>query len=682
MKTLITSALPYANGEVHIGQMLEYVQTDIYSRFLKLIGEDIIYMCASDMHGTPIEVNAQKAGIKPEEFANKNHEKNKKTFKKYLIGFDNYHKTHSPENEELSNYFFDKMKKKGHIVKKKVEVIYCEECNRSLPDRYVRGTCPQCGTHEQYGDVCEQCGITLKGTDLLNPKCSICGKTPITKDAEHYFFRLSNFTKKLTDWLNHNKNLQPEIKKHIFGWIEKGLEDWCISREGPYFGFKIPGEKNLYFYVWLDAPIGYVSSTKNYCDKGECDWKDYWQGKSRIIHVIGKDIIYFHFLFWPAMLMAADLNLPEDIVVHGFLTVNGQRMSKSRGTFFTAKEFAELYNPEYLRFYYAKNLSKKMTDLDLNFGDFKDTINNELVANLGNFSYRTLSFIDKNYDGEISEIEKDEELIGKVKHIVEHVEKAYHAFDFREAVKGIMEISSLGNAYFQKKEPWKDKEGAKKAVGLCANLVRSLSILIKPVLPKMSVDLEKQFGEKDLKWNKIAFDKKIKLKEAKPLFKKIEKLPEKTKKFPLKMKVAKIVDVKEHPKADKLYVLDISLGKEKRTIVAGLKRYYEPEVLKGKHIVVCVNLEPAKIRGIESNGMLLAAEDGINVTLLEAPKSKPGDDVLVEGYESDDKQITFEEFKKLDIKVINGKVVWEKSDFHTVKEEIKVEGVNDGAQIG
>ncbi|MBW2963385.1 methionine--tRNA ligase [Candidatus Woesearchaeota archaeon] len=677
MKTLITSALLYANGDVHIGHLVEYIQTDIYSRFLKLIGEDAIYICASDMHGTPIEVNAQKAGIKPEEFANKFHKKNLAAFKKFLINFDNYYTTHSKENEELSNYFFDKMQKKGHIVKKKVEVIYCEKCQRDLPDRFVRGTCPQCGTASQYGDVCESCGITLKGTDLLDPKCSICGETPVTKDAEHYFFRLSNFTKKLTDWLNQNKNLQPEIKKHIFGWIEKGLEDWCISRSGPYFGFKIPGEKNLFFYVWLDAPIGYVSSTKNYTEK----WRDYWQDKSRIIHVIGKDIIYFHFLFWPAMLMAVDFTLPDDIVVHGFLTVNSQKMSKSRGTFFTAEEFARLYNPEYLRFYYAKGLSKKMADLDLNFEDFKDTINNELVANIGNFTYRTLSFIDKNYGGKIEKIEQDQEFTKKVEHLIEHIKKSYQEFNFKEAVKNIMEISSLGNAYFQKNEPWKNKEQAQPIVGLCANLVRNISILIKPILPNISKEIEKQFKEKDLQWKDIDFKQKIKLGETKILINKIENLPHRLK-FPLTLKVAKITGVKDHPKADTLYILDIDLKTEKRQIVAGLKKHYEKEILKGKHIIVCTNIKPAKIRGIESNGMLLAAEDGINVALLEAPKSAPGTPVTVEGYDSSDREITFEDFTKLDIRVVNKKVVWENSHFHTEKEDIEVENVQNNARIG
>jgi len=680
MKNLITSALLYANGDVHIGHMVEYVQTDIYSRFMKMKGEDLIYICASDMHGTPIEVNALKAGVRPEKFAEKFHKKNLAAFKKFNISFDNYYKTHSPENEELSNYFFETLKKNGHVYKKKVKVVFCKKCDRTLPDRYVRGTCPQCGTANQYGDVCERCGITLRGTELLNPRCAICGSAPVTRDAEHYFFKLGDFTKKISEWLKKNKNLQPEIKKHIFSWIDKGLEDWCISRQGPYFGFKIPDEKNLFYYVWLDAPIGYVASTKNYCEKKKCNWKDYWQGKSRIVHVIGKDIIYFHFLFWPAMLMGVGMNLPDDIVVHGFLTVNGQKMSKSRGTFFTAEEFAGLYNPEYLRFYFAKNLSKKMADLDLNFEDFIDSVNNELISNLGNFTYRTLSFIDKNYNGKIEKIEKEKDLTVKVEHIAEHVKKAYFAFDFREAVKGIMEIASLGNSYFQKKEPWRDKKRSKPAVGLCANLVRNLIIMVKPILPGIAAELENQMKEKNLKWKDIAFNKKINLGDAKIIFNRVEKMPEKVK-FPLTLKVAKVTKVEDHPKADNLYVLDVGLGGEKRTIVAGLKRYYEKGVLKGKQIIVCVNIKPAKLRGVESQGMLLAAEDGINVALLEAPKSKPGMAVTIEGYASDSKEITFDDFKNLDIRVENGKVVWDSSHMHTEKEDIEVEGVQSGAKV-
>ena len=389
-KTVVTAALPYANAQIHVGHLVEYIQADVYVRFLRLLGEDALYICASDMHGTPIEVKAQEQGIKPKEYAQKFHKLNKETFKKYLINFDNYYHTDSKENQELAEFFFNTLKKKGFIYQQEIDIIHCPKCNRNLPDRYVKGTCPNCGTFDQYGDVCESCNLTLKGTDLINPKCSICQSPPTQKKSEHYFFQLSKFSTQLKAWLKKTP-LQPEIKNSINDWIKKGLEDWCISRDGPYFGFKIPGETNKYFYVWLDAPIGYISSTKNLTPK----WKDYWN--DQVIHVIGKDIIYFHFLFWPAMLIAAGFNPPSNLIVHGFLTVNGQKMSKSRGTFFTAEDFLKLYQPEHLRFYLTQHLSRKLSDLDLDFQDFQATINNKLVANIANFTYRTLHFAYKNY---------------------------------------------------------------------------------------------------------------------------------------------------------------------------------------------------------------------------------------------------------------------------------------------
>jgi len=340
-KILITAALPYANGSIHIGHLLEYIQADIYARFLKLQNKDVLYICASDMHGTPVEVNAQKAGIPPEKFAEKFWIEHQQDFKSFLIEFSNYYKTHSPENKELCEVFYTTLKKKGYIFRKKIHVIYCTHCERSLPDRYVKGTCPNCTTADQYGDVCENCSSVLKAINLINPHCSICGKTPIQKESEHYFFTLSKFSVQLKQWLSQ-ANFQPEVRNWLQEWMNKGLEDWCISRDAPYFGFEIPGSKKetgetKYFYVWMDAPIGYISSTKNYTDKHKTTWEAYWK-KGEIYHFIGKDISYFHFLFWPAMLMAMDIPLPK-LTVHGFITVNGQKMSKSRGTFFTAKDF-------------------------------------------------------------------------------------------------------------------------------------------------------------------------------------------------------------------------------------------------------------------------------------------------------------------------------------------------------
>jgi methionyl-tRNA synthetase len=676
-KIIATSALLYANGPVHIGHMLEYVQTDIFVRFLKLIGKDALYICASDMHGTPIEVKAQEQKTTPKKFAQKYHKLNQETFKKYLINFDNYYHTDSKENQELSNYFFNTLKKKGHIKKKQIEVIYCPKCNRNLPDRYVKGTCPNCGAYDQYGDICENCNLILKGTDLLNSRCAICQTSPIKKESEHYFFQLKKFENKLKTWLKKTP-LQPEIKNSIKEWLNKGLEDWCISRDGPYFGFKIPGEKNKYFYVWLDAPIGYISSTKNYCDKHKLNWKNCWN-KGNITHVIGKDIIYFHFLFWPAMLMAVDFTLPKDIVVHGFLTVNGQKMSKSIWTFFTAEDFLKLYPPEHLRFYYAQHLSKKLSDLDLDFEDFKTTINNKLVANLANFCYRTLSFLYKNYQGKIIK-SSEPKLEKETQALVKKIEQSYQEFNFKEAVANILKVSDIGNIYFQKAEPWKDISNSQRKVSFCVNLVRNLSILIKPVLPNFSQEIESITNSKNLTWKDLNFKFTGKINKPKILVQKIEKLPQAAI-FPLDMKIGKIEEVKDHPDADSLYLMKVDFKTEKKQVVAGLKKYFQKETLKNKLAVFCMNLKPAKIRGKLSEAMVLAADDGKNVSLLEAEHSQPGDEVTLEGYQNNTKQITFDDFKKIRMEVKNGQVFHKTKHLKTDKEDISVRGVKDGAVI-
>ncbi|MFH1682576.1 MAG: methionine--tRNA ligase [Candidatus Woesearchaeota archaeon] len=672
-KTIITAALPYANAPIHIGHLIEYVQADVYSRFLKLLGEDVIYICASDMHGTPIEVKAHEQGMKPKEYALKFHEQNKKTFQKYLVNFDNYYHTDSKENQELAESFFKKLKDNGYIYQKEMETIYCLKCERNLPDRYVKGTCPNCGTYDQYGDICESCNLTLKGTDLLNPRCSLCQGTPVKKDSEHYFFKLSKFSAKLKKWLKDTP-LQQEIRNSINEWITKGLEDWCISRDGPYFGFKIPGEDDKYFYVWMDAPIGYISSTKNYTKK----WEEYWKGK--VIHVIGKDIIYFHFLFWPAMLMGAGYNPPSDIVVHGFLTVNGQKMSKSRGTFFTAEEFLKLYDPEYLRFYYAQHLSKKLSDLDLDFEDFQTVINNRLLANLGNFCYRTLSFTDKNYAGKVIEIHPEEKLIQEIDQLIAGIKQDYLDFNYKEALAKILKISDQGNIYFQKAEPWKDAALSHSRVSFCVNLVRNLGILIKPVMPVFSAELEKQLNEKELLWKDLNFKFTGKISKPKILIKKIEEVPQAAV-FPLNLKVGQIFEVKDHPNADSLYVMQVDFGKEKRQIVAGLKKYFTHDDLLGKKVVFCVNLKPAKLRGQESQGMTLAADDGQNVAILEAVDSNPGDLATFEGFENNQQQITFDDFKKLKMLVRGKQVCYGTKHLKTVHESISVTGVKDGAMI-
>jgi methionyl-tRNA synthetase len=684
-KILVTSALPYANGPIHIGHLVEYIQTDIFVRFLKLVGKDAIYCCADDTHGTPIEIAAKKEGIIPEELIGRYHKEHLRDFTSFHIKFDSYYSTNSDENKKFSDLIFTKAKEKGLIYQKDVELTFCEKCGRFLPDRYVKGKCPKCGAEDQYGDVCEECNSTYKTVDLVEPYCTVCGTAPIRKISKHYFFKLSSFSDKLKKWLEHNKKLQPEIKNYVLNWIKEGLQDWDISRDGPYFGFKIPNEENMYYYVWLDAPVGYIASSQNYCKQNKLDaLDDYWQSKeSEIIHFIGKDIIYFHFLFWPAMLMASDFKVPDDIVVHGFLTVNGEKMSKSRGTFFTAEEFASKYNPEYLRFYYGKVLSKKMADIDLDFDDFKDTVNNEMVGNLGNFCYRVLSFLNKFFDSKVGVIDENKELISKIDAKVKKIKEAYARCNTNEAIKEIMAVSDLGNRYFQKNEPWKlvksDKEKAHKVLGTCVNIVKNLSILIQPVLPKFSEKVWKQIDVEPLNWNNIDYSiVNQKVNSAKIIIDKVQEVEKKT--FPLDLKVGKVVSVEEHPEADKLYVLEVDLDREKRQLVAGVRQYYKKEELLNKKIVVVCNLKPAKLRGVVSQGMLLAASKGKEVKILEAEKSKPGSKVEFEGLENSSTEVTIDQFSKIKMKVKDKKVIFDNRILKSGKEDIKAD-IADGAKI-
>ena len=678
--------MPYANGPIHVGHLVEYIQTDIFVRFLKLTGKDVIYCCADDTHGTPIEIKAQQLGLKPEQLVEKFHQEHQQDFSKFLIHFDSYYSTNSPENKEFSDLIFNRLNKKGYIYKKNVKITYCTHCKRNLPDRYVKGECPKCHAKDQHGDSCESCGATYKTVDLIEPYCTICrSKNTITqKESEHYFFKLSAFSDFLKKWLTQNKKLQPEISNYILDWIKKGLEDWDITRDGPYFGFNIPGEKDKYYYVWLDAPIGYIASTANYCKQNKLDaLKDYWESKtSEIIHFIGKDIIYFHFLFWPAVLKGANLKLPNYLVVHGFLTVKGEKMSKSRGTFLTAQEFAEQYNPEHLRYYYAKVLSRKMADINLDFKDFQDGINNELVGNLGNFCYRILSFLEKNFSGEIRKIKKEEKLVKEITEKIKETEKSYADVNFKEVVKNILYISSLGNKYFQDQKPWElvktDKEETQKIVGFCANIAKNLAILTAPLLPNFAEELQKQLNVKDLTWKDLNFKlENHTMGKAKILVGKVEEKEHQP--FPLNIKVAKIISVEDHPNAEKLLVLKIDLGTETRQLVAGLKGHYSKEELEGKKIAVLTNLKPAKLRGIESQGMLLAGDDGKNIGLLAPKKSEVGDSIVWNSLKNGTAQITIDDFAKIKIEVKDKKAVIDGIPLRTQKEEIVVEKVSHGS---
>ncbi len=599
LRTIITAALPYANGPIHIGHLLEYIQADIYSRFLKLSGEDALYICASDMHGTPIEINAQKAGQKPEIFVEKYWLEHQADFKSFLIHFDNYYKTHSPENKELAEFFYSTLKKKGLIYRKIIQVMYCDHCKRSLPDRYVKGICPHCQAADQYGDVCEKCGSVLKSVDLINPYCIICNNKPRLKDSEHYFFKLSNFAKELKTWFDSAaSHIQPEVRNWLERWFEKGLDDWCVSRDAPYFGFEIPDSKKetgetKYFYVWLDAPIGYISSTKNYCDNHKLDWKDYWY-HGQVQHFIGKDIAYFHLLFWPAMLIGVGLPLSQ-VNIHGFITVNGEKMSKSRGTFLTAKDFLKLYTAEALRFYYASHLDRKVIDVDLSFPELKAVVNSVLLGNLGNFCYRTLVFTEKNY-GAVKEIAAEAELREKINLLIKSVEYAYSTFDFKSAVRDILQIADLANAYFQKAEPWKSKESpqTKAAIGFCINLARNLAILVSPILPEFSPKIYTALAGKNLLWKDLSFEWKGKVGKVDVLVEKIEEVKElnivrevrtieytlspEIKSFGIKVRVAQLTGLtikKKHEGIEKL----------KSEVQKNIIRYERKDILDEYHAI-------------------------------------------------------------------------------------------------
>ncbi len=685
-RILVTSALPYSNGPIHLGHLVEYIQTDIFVRFLRLIGEDVVYVCADDAHGAPIEIKATELGIKPEQLIDSVYKEHIQDFKEFLVSFDNYYTTNSPENKHYSDLFFERLSKKGFIYTKEIEVTYCEHDKRYLPDRYVKGKCPKCGAADQYGDVCENCNAAYKTVDLIEPYCAVCKNKPVRKNSKHYFFRLSKFSKKLERWLAKNKNLQPEIKNFVLSWIKNGLDDWNISRDGPYFGFNIPGESDKYYYVWLDAPIGYIASTENYCKKHDLKTEDYWNNKNaRIYHFIGKDIIYFHFLFWPAMLLGAGFEVPYDIVVHGFLTVNGEKMSKSRGTFFTAREFLQSHNPEYLRFYYASLLSKKMSDVDLSFDDFRKKTNNELASNIGNFCYRVLNFLNRHFNGEIGAIDKNKEITGELCKKIKKIEENYYALNFNEAVRDILHISSMGNKYFQDNEPWKlvkdNQDKTHRILGLCVNIVKDLCILLQPILPEFSLKLLQQLNLKNLKWEDLKFElKNHKIGNDEILIKKMNETEAK-KELPLNLRVARILQAKEHPNADKLYVLEIDLGTEKRQLVAGLREHYRIDELTNKKIIVITNLKHAKLRGVESQGMLLAGDDGANVGVLTLEDSLPGDKVYFEGFENSNKVIDYDEFSKLKMVVQKGKVYFEGRELRTEREIVKVEKVKDGGQV-
>ena len=529
-KILVTSALPYANGEIHLGHLLEYIQTDIWVRFQRLVGNECYYVCADDAHGSAIMLKADELGISSEELIDSMHKRHKKDFKDFYIDFSQYHSTHSIENKELSIQIYNDLNSGGFIKSRTISQAFDEVKNMFLPDRFIKGNCPQCNAKDQYGDNCESCGATYSPTELKNAKSVISGSTPITKSSLHYFFDLPQFSEKLKSWIKEGR-LQKEIANKVVEWFDKGLKQWDISRDAPYFGFKIPNADNKYFYVWLDATIGYLASFKKLCNEQNIDFDEYLgkDSQTELYHFIGKDIVYFHSLFWPAILMAINFRTPSAIFAHGFLTINGQKMSKSRGTFIQAQNYLKYLNPEYLRYYYAYKLSANINDIDLNLTDFKQRVNTDLIGKVINIASRSASFICKNFNQTLSSNIIKPELYNEFVAQGHIIAKFYEQRDYNKAMRGIMLLADKANQYIDKYKPWQmiksasNKEKAHDICSLAINLFKVLIIYLQPVIPIVAIAATKFLNIDKLTWQAINNPlKKHKINKFKPLMTRIK----------------------------------------------------------------------------------------------------------------------------------------------------------------
>ena len=509
-KILVTSALPYANGPIHIGHLVEYLQTDIWVRNQKMSGNQCLYICADDAHGTPIMLKAQELGIDPEELIKKSYEEHKKDFSDFYIEFDNYHSTHSDENQEYSTYIYNQLKDKGDIISKKIEQFYDDEAQMFLPDRYIKGECPKCGAKDQYGDSCEVCGATYSSSEIINPISVVTNTPPVTKETEHYFFKLSNYTQFLKKWISEDTT-QLEIKNKLSEWLSDGLADWDITRDKPYFGFNIPETKDKYFYVWLDAPIGYIASFKNYCKKNNIGFDEFWNkdSKTELYHFIGKDIAYFHALFWPAMLQGASFRKPNAIYCHGFLTIDGEKMSKSRGTFFNARTYLDHLEPEFLRYYFASRLTSKIEDIDLNFDDFQSRVNSDLIGKIINIGSRCAKFINKDFGNILSDSVNNNSLINECLSSKEEIIKNYENRNYSANIRLIASMADNINKYLDTEKPWvkiKNKADKDSVHRICTdgiNLFRIIIGFLKPVLPNISLKVENILSCDPVNWGNI-----------------------------------------------------------------------------------------------------------------------------------------------------------------------------------
>ena len=665
---VVTSALPYANGPIHIGHMLEYVQTDIWVRFQKLRGHECTYVCADDAHGTPIMLRAQAENVTPEELIERMHKEHLQDFTDFGVAFDNYYSTHSEENRFFAEYIYTQLREAGHIRTRVISQAYDPEAEMFLPDRFIKGECPNCGAADQYGDNCENCGATYAPTDLKNPLSVVSGETPIEKDSEQYFFKLEDFEDMLKAWFDAG-HVQTEIANKMNEWLEEGLNDWDISRNAPYWGFEIPDAPGKYFYVWLDAPIGYMASFKNWCEANDQDFDYYWNkdSKAELYHFIGKDIARFHTMFWPAMLHGSGFRKPSEVYCHGFLTVDGQKMSKSRGTFIMARTYLEHLNPEYLRYYFAAKLGPGIDDIDLNLEDFTTRVNSDLVGKLVNIASRCAGFINKTFDGKLSARLSSDKLNQQYLEAAETIADYYENREFGKAMRDIMALADKANQYIDEKQPWvtiKDPARHHEVQDVCSiglNCFRQLIIMLKPVLPKLAAQAEEFLNVENLSWTELGdnlLDHGINrfkplMTRVEPVF--IERMIEATKAdllaeqkiqqgssdssheaiapeinyddfAKLDLRIAKIVAARRVEKSDKLLQLTLDIGSETRNVFAGISNAYKPEDLEGKLTVMVANLAPRKMRFGVSEGMVLAAGSGDTELYILNPDSgaRPG----------------------------------------------------------
>ncbi len=657
-KILVTSALPYANGSIHMGHLVEYIQTDIWVRFQKLRGHTCTYVCASDAHGTPIMIKARELGVTPEELTTRVSKEFVQDFAAFGVDFDNYHTTHSPENEALTVEMFEALQAAGDIYTKTIEQAYDEKEGMFLPDRFVRGTCPFCKTPDQYGDACENCSKTYTPADLIDPVSVISGTTPVKRESEHYFFRLSEYEDRLQAWMK-SATLDKNAVAKLDEWFDAGLQDWDISRDAPYFGFRIPGTKDKYFYVWLDAPVGYPASFRNLCERrDDLDFDEYWRPghDTEVYHFIGKDIMYFHMLFWPAVLEGSGFRTPTSVFAHGFLTVNGLKMSKSRGTFIKARTYLDNLDPSYLRYYYAAKLGPTIEDIDLNLDDFSARVNADLVGKLVNIASRCAGFITKRFDGRLSGTLADEALFDEFGAAAEKLAGHYERREYSKAMRLVMALADKANRYIDEKKPWvmiKDEDQLNEVQLVCTqglNMFRSLMIFLAPVIPAVADGARSFIGDGAWRWTDAStplLDTTIN--KFTPLLKRIE--PEQVQRMieqsrethdatpvekddtisiddfmKVDLRIARIEKAEPVEGADKLLALTLDLGDSTRNVFAGIKAAYAPDSLVGRHVVVVANLAPRKMRFGVSEGMVLAAgPGGEDIFLLSVDDgSKPG----------------------------------------------------------